>query len=100
MTTSGRLSAIADLNREKSRISAHIDLTALDTPACTKRLGRVGGSRAYPVTSAPRALSHSDNQLPLKPVCPVRNTRRPFQKERLSMRGFDRPARRWRGAGL
>src|SRR6266568_5023299 len=55
------------------------------TPACSYRLGQVGGSSAYPVVSAPSASSHRDSQLPLKPVCPVRNTRRPFQNERLTM---------------
>ena len=57
------------------------------TSACSNRLGLVGGSSAYPVTSAPSASNHSESQLPLKPVCPVRNTWRPFQNVRLSMSG-------------
>src|SRR5713101_2529696 len=82
MTTSGRHSAIADLSRGKSRMSAQMERTTPATPACSNRLGWVGGSSAYPVTSAPSASSHSESQLPLKPVWPVRNTRRPLQNER------------------
>src|SRR2546427_7139429 len=85
MTTSGQHSAIADLSRGKSRMSAQMERTAPATSACSNRLGWVGGSSAYPVTLAPSASSHSESQLPLKPVLPVRNTWRPFQKERLGM---------------
>src|SRR2546426_176981 len=85
MTTSGQHSAIADLSRGKSRMSAQMERTAPATSACSNRLGWVGGSRAYPVTLAPSASSHSESQLPLKPVCPVRKTLRSLQNERLSM---------------
>src|SRR4030042_1175555 len=85
MTTSGRHSATADFRRGKSRMSAQMERTASATSACSNRLGWVGGSSAYPVTSAPRTSSHSESQLPLKPVCPVRNTLRPLQNERLGM---------------
>src|SRR3989442_9688333 len=85
MTTSGQHSAIADLSRGKSRMSAQMERTAPATSACSNRLGWVGGSSAYPVTLAPSASSHSESQLPLKPVWPVRNTWRPFQNERLGM---------------
>jgi len=36
---------------------------------------------------APRASSHNESQLPLNPVCPVTNTFRFLQNERLSMTG-------------
>ena len=36
--------------------------------------GVVLGSREYPQTSAPSFVSHNASQLPLKPVCPVKNT--------------------------
>ena len=36
----------------------------------------------------PERINHSESQLPLKPVCPVRNTRRPFQNERLSVLAY------------
>ena len=65
------------------------------TCACSNRFGSVGGSSAYPVTSAPSAFSHSDSQLPLKPVCPVRKTRRPFQKA-IGLRMAARQTRRSR----
>ena len=48
--------------------------------AAVNRFGSVHGSRAYPRTFAPRCASHRANQPPLKPVCPVRKTRRPLQK--------------------
>ena len=41
--------------------------------------GIVGGKSAYPLTSAPSDDNHMDSQLPLKPVCPVKNTRLPCQ---------------------
>src|SRR5262252_7300431 len=85
MTISGRHSAIAALSRGKSRISPQIDRTVRATSACSNRLGWVGGSSAYPVVLASSESSHSESQLPLKPVCPVRNTLRPFQNERLNM---------------
>src|SRR4051812_15345930 len=85
MTTSGRTSLIAAWSRGKSRTSAYMERTSDPTSACINRLGLVGGSSAYPVTFAPSASSHSDSQLPLKPVCPVTKTRRPFQNEWLSM---------------
>jgi len=84
-TTSGWHSAIAFLSCGKSRMSARIVRTVPTRRACSNRFGWVGGSSAYPVTSAPRESSHSDSQLPLKPVCPVTNTLRPFQNGRLSM---------------
>src|SRR5215831_2927891 len=83
MITSGRLSARADLSRGKSRTSARIERTARPTSACSNKFGCVGASRAYPLTLAPRVSSHSDSQLPLKPVWPVTKTLRPFQNERL-----------------
>ena len=76
---------MAALNCWKSRMSAQMERTEPATPACSNKLGWVGGSSAYPVTSAPSASSHSESQLPLNPVCPVRNTRRPFQNERFGM---------------
>src|SRR5271157_5422952 len=76
---------MAVLSRLKSRISARIEQTERARSACSNRLGWVGGSSAYPVTFAPSASSHITSQLPLKPVCPVINTLRPFQNERLSM---------------
>src|SRR5713226_4551673 len=85
MTTLGRHSATAVLSRGKSRMSAQMERTVPATSACSNKLGWVGGSSAYPVTLAPSAFSHSESQLPLKPVCPVRSTWRPFQNERLSM---------------
>src|SRR6185503_14780757 len=85
MTTSGLHSATADLSRGKSRISPQMDRTTPATPACSNKLGWVGGSRAYPVTLAPSASNQRESQLPLKPVCPVRKTLRPCQNERLSM---------------
>src|SRR5215472_9782884 len=81
ISTSGLHSAIAALTRGKSRTSAQIDRTELAILACSKRLGFVGGLRAYPVTLAPRDSSHNDSQLPLNPVCPVRKTLRPRQNE-------------------
>src|SRR5215468_9118425 len=62
-------------------MSAVIVRSARPTPACSYRLGVVGGSSEYPVTSAPSASSHSESQLPLKPVCPVTSTRRPRQND-------------------
>src|SRR5277367_1622764 len=85
MTTSGRHSDIASLSREKSRTSAKIERTTLAMFASSNRLSWVGGSSAYPVTSAPRASSQSESQLPLKPVCPVTHTLRPFQNDRLGI---------------
>src|SRR6266571_4243277 len=85
MTTSGRLPATAALSLGKSRTSAKMERTTPATFACSNRLGWVGGSSAYPVTLAPSASSQSESQLPLKPVCPVRITRRFFQNERLGM---------------
>src|SRR6266852_1904870 len=82
MTTSGRHFATAAVRLEKSRTSAEMESSACATPACSNRLGCVGGASAYPVTLAPSASSHSESQLPLKPVWPVRNTRRPLQNKR------------------
>ena len=78
--------------RKVANVRANGADASLATSACSNRLGWVGGSSAYPVTLAPSASSHSDSQLPLKPVCPVRKTLRPFQNERLSMIGPFRPA--------
>jgi len=39
-------------------------------------IGRRAGGSAIPVIRAPRRCSQSASQLPLKPVCPVRRTRR------------------------
>src|SRR5438552_16429593 len=50
------------------------------TLATSNKLGCVGGSSEKPCTSAPMLLSQSANHPPLKPVWPVTNTRRPFQK--------------------
>src|ERR1019366_5999099 len=49
------------------------------TDAVSNRLGEVGGSSEYPVTSAPSLCNQSDSQLPLNPVCPVRKTFLPDQ---------------------
>src|SRR5579871_415057 len=68
-------------------MSPRIERITPPTSACSNRLGCVGGSRANPVTSASSAFSHKESQPPLKPVCPVRKTRRPFQNERFSMVG-------------
>ena len=82
-TTSGRLSAIA------ASVAGSRGCRRANGPhrprqsACSNRFGWVGGSSAYPVTSAPSAWSQSESQPPLKPVWPVMNTRRPFQNERL-----------------
>src|SRR5439155_18863387 len=81
---------MALLSRGKSRISAEIVRTVPAICACSNRFGCVGGSRAYPVTLAPSVFSHSESQLPLNPVCPVRNTRRPFQNDELIMNGAGR----------
>jgi len=43
--------------------------------------GVVSGGRERPWTLAPKVRSHSASQLPLKPVCPVTSTLRPFQNE-------------------
>src|SRR6516164_9112191 len=66
-------------------MSAQIEWTVPARFACSNRLGKVGGSSAYPVTLAPSASSHNESQLPLKPVCPVRKTLRPRQNERLTI---------------
>ncbi len=47
------------------------------TDAAVNKFGSVAGSSAYPRTCAPRLASQSASQPPLKPVCPVRKTRRP-----------------------
>src|SRR5271170_5519930 len=88
MTTVGTNPAIAALSRAKSRMSPCMDRMAFATFACSKRFGWVGGSSEYPITSASSAFNQSESQLPLKPVCPVRKTRRPFQNERFSMIGL------------
>ena len=41
--------------------------------------GIVGGVSAYPFTFAPNETNHKESQLPLNPVCPVKNTRFPCQ---------------------
>src|SRR5690606_20112348 len=46
-----------------------------------KRFGSVSGVSAKPVTFAPMRASQSAAHPPLKPVCPVRRTRFPLQKE-------------------
>src|SRR5882757_1702084 len=86
MTTSGRDRSRALLSAEKSLTSPAIELQVEATPACSNKFGWVGASSAYPVTLAPRELSHSTIQPPLKPVWPVTNTFRPFQNERFSIK--------------
>src|SRR6516225_9810162 len=69
-----------------------MERTQSATLASSNRFGWVGGSSAYPVTSAPSASSHKESQLPLKPVCPVRKTLRPCQNARLSISDPGRPS--------
>ena len=40
----------------------------------SKLLGSVGGSRLYPITSAPNSFSQIASHDPLNPVCPVTKT--------------------------
>src|SRR4051812_43356358 len=73
-------------------MSPSIERIPAATFACVKRFGSVGGASANPVRSAPRDCSHSESQLPLKPVCPVMNTRRPRQKARSRSPGGGEPS--------
>jgi hypothetical protein len=60
-------------------VSRMSPMTECCVPVKSNKLGLVYGARAYPVTVAPSERNHRCSQAPLKPVCPVRNTRRPRQ---------------------
>src|SRR5207253_4126836 len=51
----------------------------------SNKLGDVGTSKEKPVMNAPCRSSQRVSQEPLKPVCPVMKTRRPWKKFRLAM---------------
>jgi len=56
-------------------MSPRISITRLFEPQTPKRLGSLGGSKAYPTTRAFSILNHAVNQEPLNPVWPVTRTR-------------------------
>ena len=60
------------------------EVMPLATLATSNKLGVVGGASEQPVTSEPKLSNQRDSQLPLKPVCPVKNTRFARQKSALT----------------
>ena len=60
---------------EKFHGLTDVDTPSPSSPASSKSDGSVGGSSAYPHTSAPASRRTLHIQLPLKPVCPVTSTR-------------------------
>src|SRR5688572_7222614 len=61
------------------RMSANVDSIRSPTDASSNKLSSGAGGSAYPATIAPDLCSQSDSHDPLKPVCPVKNTRLPCQ---------------------
>jgi hypothetical protein len=55
-------------------------LHAPGQPSASNKSGEVRGASASPVTVAPIRSNQNASHAPLKPVCPVSNTRRPCQK--------------------
>jgi enoyl-[acyl-carrier protein] reductase I len=82
----------SDLGPKGVRVNA-ISAGALFRSSKLNMAGSVCGSSAMPVTSLPSCTSQVDSQLPLKPVCPVTSTRRPFQKSTAFTRRVPSPDR-------
>ena len=73
-TISGCTSLNTSFKCAKSLISPITELILFSTSAIEKRLGSVGASSEYPVTSAPAFTRILQSQEPLNPVCPVTRT--------------------------
>src|ERR1700730_12466214 len=56
------------------------DVMLEPTWATSNKFGFCSGASATPITFEPRTWRYSDSHAPLKPVCPVKRTRLPFQK--------------------
>src|SRR5579871_3538595 len=100
MITCGRWCAIASRTVAKSRMSPIVETMPSEIPAATNRLGSVAGASARPATSQPMRLSQLTSQPPVKPVCPVTNTRAPRNASSKSSRRDSELMFRTHGADL